>query len=429
MRSVERHDRLCAQERRPLRPSDHQQRQPSVAARPGPARRAAQLHGPPAERHKRPGHSLREAGRPHARGPALGEGRSRPARRPGPPEDNPRGLHRRGAGTRRRRTSSWRASQRVAGRRRRRSGTARSRCTAAGSATAVADGEGSSGTCSRSGPPWTPKQGSRRRWRAPTQDAARSALPDVRLAEVYLSQLGVQRLLAGRAGTASQLDTFVDYGATAGLAASARAEDNGVEVNMVSELNPVLEQKSPTVFASLPQFEPGLADEAGSNALAYVGVGDLGPALSKALETAGASAQGLAGSLRSLGQSLQQQAGVNPFRDLLPALGGQAALVAQPTGGVPYVSLIVDGVDEKKAGDVLASLQQPILRAAGTGGPQVPTFKSHGHRRRHCSLRSALVQRQPLLRPVRRQAGHLHTAGGDRSGSGRRQQPGGHGRL
>ena len=93
-------------------------------------------------------------------------------------------------------------------------------------------------------------------------------------------------------------------------------------------------------------------------------------------KTAGAGAQGLAGSLRSLGQSLQQQAGVNPFRDLLPALGGQAALVAQPTGGVPYASLIVDGVDEKKAGDVLASLQQPILRAAGTGGPQVPTFQS-----------------------------------------------------
>jgi hypothetical protein len=209
-----------------------------------------------------------------------------------------------------------------------------------------------------------------------SQDAARSGLPSVRLAEVYLSQLGVQRLLAGRAGTASQLDTFVDYGATTGLAVSARAEDNGVEVNLVSELNPTLERKSPTVFASLPQFEPGLADEAGSNALAYIGVGDLGPALSQALATAGASAQGLAGSLRALGQSLQQQAGVNPFRDLLPALGGQAALVAQPTGGVPYVSLIVDGVDEKKAGDALASLQQPILRSIGTRGPQVPTFQS-----------------------------------------------------
>ncbi len=208
------------------------------------------------------------------------------------------------------------------------------------------------------------------------QDAARSALPDVRLAELYLSQAGVQRFLAGRPGTATQLDTFVDYGATTGLAVSARAHDDGVEVNMISDLNPSLERKSPTVFADLPQFEPGLADEAGSNALGYIGVGDLGPGLSKALATAGASAQGLAGSLRALGKSLQQQAGVNPFQDLLPALGGQAALVAQPTGGVPYASLIVEGVDEKKAGDALAALQQPILRSVGTGAPRAPSFIS-----------------------------------------------------
>ena len=36
----------------------------------------------------------------------------------------------------------------------------------------------------------------------------------------------------------------------------------------------------------------------------------------------------------------------------------------------------MDGVDEKKAGDALASLQRPILRAVGTGGPQVPSFQS-----------------------------------------------------
>lgn len=208
------------------------------------------------------------------------------------------------------------------------------------------------------------------------QDAARSELPDVRLAELYLSQAGEQRFLAGRPGTATQLGTFVDYGASTGMAVSLRARDDGVEANLVSDLDPKLEARSPTVFASLPKFEPGLADEAGSNALAYIGVGDLGPALNNALATAGASAQGLAGSLRALAQTLQQQAGVDPLKDLLPALGGQAALVAEPTDGVPYASLIVDDVDEKKAGNALASLQQPLLRAVGTGGPQVPAFQS-----------------------------------------------------
>ncbi len=55
------------------------------------------------------------------------------------------------------------------------------------------------------------------------QDAARAALPDVRLAEVYLSQAGMRRFLIGRQGSATQLDTFVDYGASTGMAVSARS--------------------------------------------------------------------------------------------------------------------------------------------------------------------------------------------------------------
>jgi Protein of unknown function (DUF3352) len=208
------------------------------------------------------------------------------------------------------------------------------------------------------------------------QDAARDALPDVRLAEIYLSRAGVERMLAGSQGSgATQLDTFVDYGATTAMAASMRVHDDGVEVHLDSRLDPKLEARSPTVFAALPQFEPGLADQAGDRALGYVGVGDLGPAINNVLATGGASAQGLAGSLRALAQRLKQEAGVDPLNDLLPALGGQAALVAEPTGGVPYASLIVDGVDEKKAADALAALQRPLLRAVATGD-RIPTFQS-----------------------------------------------------
>ena len=208
------------------------------------------------------------------------------------------------------------------------------------------------------------------------QDAAREGLPDVRFAEVYLSRLGVQRLLPATATGASQLDTFVDYGATTGMAAGARARDDGVEVELISDLDPKLEQRSPTVFAALPEFEPSLADEAGPRALGYVGVGELGPAINKALETAGTGAQGLAGSLRALAQNLQKQAGVDPLKDLLPALGGQAALVAEPTAAAPYATLIVDDVDEKKAGDALAALQAPLLRSLSAGGAEVPSFRT-----------------------------------------------------
>jgi hypothetical protein len=222
----------------------------------------------------------------------------------------------------------------------------------------------------------TAKAGAAPRLDGSTQDSARDALPDVRLAEIYLSPTGIQRLLAGRAGAASQLGTFVDYGASTGMAVGLRVRDDGIQIDVVSALDPKLEQRSPTVFADLPRFEPGLADEASTKALGYVGIGDLGPAVNKALATAGSGAQGLAGALRALAQSLKQQAGVDPLKDLLPALDGQAALVAEPTGGLPYASLIVDGVDEKKAGEALASLQGPIVRSLGAGGPQVPNFQS-----------------------------------------------------
>jgi hypothetical protein len=64
---------------------------------------------------------------------------------------------------------------------------------------------------------------------------------------------------------------------------------------------------------------------------------------------------------------------VDPLKDLLPALGGQAALVAEPTDGAPFASLIVEGVDEEKATKALAGLQRPVLRSLGTtGGPRSP---------------------------------------------------------
>ncbi|MGH2983838.1 MAG: DUF3352 domain-containing protein [Solirubrobacterales bacterium] len=208
------------------------------------------------------------------------------------------------------------------------------------------------------------------------QDAARDELPDVRFAEVYLSRAGVERTLVGRQGGATQLETFVDYGATSGLAASATAQDDGVEINLVSRLDPALLERSPTFFANLPEFEPGLAGEAGERALGYIGVGEVGATLATLLESAGAQGEGLAGSLRALAQSLQQEAGVDPLRDLLPALGGQAALVAEPTDGIPYASLIVDDIDEEKASAALARLQKPLVEALGTQtGTAAPSFE------------------------------------------------------
>ena len=200
------------------------------------------------------------------------------------------------------------------------------------------------------------------------------SLPEVRFAEVYVSRDGVARLLGAGGPGASQLDTFVDYGATRGFAASATARDDGVEVNLVSDLDPKLLKPSPTVFAQLPAFEPDLVSDAGSRSLAYVGFGELGPTIASLLERAGG--QGLAKSLRGLAKRLAGEAKVDPVKELLPALSGQAAIVVEPTDSVPFASLIVDGVDEERAAEALAKLQSPLLKALKTpGSKRIPRFE------------------------------------------------------
>ena len=96
------------------------------------------------------------------------------------------------------------------------------------------------------------------------------------------------------------------------------------------------------------------------------------------MRRAGKAQPGLGASLTAFTKRLQAEAKVDPAKDLLPALGGEAALVAEPTAAIPYISLIVDDVDEDRARAALARLQGPIVRAIGTpaGSGPVPGFQA-----------------------------------------------------
>jgi hypothetical protein len=212
-----------------------------------------------------------------------------------------------------------------------------------------------------------------------TASKVRGDLPDNRFADVYVSGTGVQKLLAPSTSTAaSQLETFVDYKATRGFAVAAIAHEDGVELQLVSALDAAKEKKSPNAFTTLPEFRPLLTRDVGADAIAYLGIGDAGASLGTLFQRAGSAQPGLGAALAAFSQRLQAEAKVDPVKDLLPALDGEAALVAEPTAAVPYASLIVDGVDEGKARAALARLQGPLVRAIGVpaGSGPVPGFQA-----------------------------------------------------
>lgn len=209
------------------------------------------------------------------------------------------------------------------------------------------------------------------------QSGVRDQLPELRFAEVYLSRAGIRRLLVPNAGPTTQLETFVNYGATAGMAVALTLRDGGVEVELRSAQDPELLKESPTFFTELPEFEPSLMDAAGARALVFLTVGELGPSLSALLKNPGEEGRPLAQALRRLDRDLRADSQVSLLGDLVPSLGGQAALIVEPTDAVPIATLVVEGVDSERASKALIALQKPLLRSLGTGGGSgfVPRFE------------------------------------------------------
>jgi hypothetical protein len=194
----------------------------------------------------------------------------------------------------------------------------------------------------------------------------RDRLPENRVADIYISGEGARAILANLATGSTQLDTFIDYQTTTGVAAAAIAQDDGLEIQLLSLLDRAQAKATPPFFSNLPRFEPELDGEVGARALGYIGVGEVGPSLVELVERAEGTGGELTRALNDFSKRLSGQAGVDPFQDLLPALGGQAAVTAEPTDGPPFASLIVDDVDEEQARTAMARLQTPVLAAIET---------------------------------------------------------------
>ncbi len=203
----------------------------------------------------------------------------------------------------------------------------------------------------------------------------REDLPDLRLADAYVSEEGIARLLAGRAGLSPQLDTFTDYGSSLGIAAAVVAEGNGFRLDLHSELDPEQARAAPGFFAAFPRFDPDLASFFSPSTLALLQIGPPSQTIDGLLEQADAAFPGIAGAFDRLNERVARSGGVDIENGVLPQLGGEAAVGVTPAAPIPYVTAVFDDVDEAKAREAVARLGVPLIAAinpATTG--QAPVF-------------------------------------------------------
>jgi Protein of unknown function (DUF3352) len=229
----------------------------------------------------------------------------------------------------------------------------------------------------------------------PHASAARAALPDDRLADAYLSKAGIAQLVANSDGPLATLGLVINPGASEGAAVALVADDDGLEVDIRSELDADRTKAHPGFFSAFPAFEPTLAASLPGHSLGYVGFGDPGKTLKSLLRQASTEQPGLAAAVGDLVNQVKDLGAVDLEKDLLPSLGGEGAFALQPPpreaaakgGGkgailpssqAPLLEFIAGDVDADRADKALARLQDPIAQALNPSKQlQAPSFSEH----------------------------------------------------
>jgi Protein of unknown function (DUF3352) len=223
--------------------------------------------------------------------------------------------------------------------------------------------------------------------------AARDALPAERLADAYLSKGGIAALVANSGGPLGTLASLISPDASQGVAAALVANDDGLEIEIRSELDADRAKAHPGFFSAFPAFKPTLAGSLPGGSLGYVGFGDPGKALTSLLKQARAEQPGLAAAVGDLLKQVKDLGDVDLEQDLLPSLGGEGAFALQPApaGGngrgdkgraptssqIPFLEFVAGDVDTERASRAVARLQGPITQALNPTGLHAPSFTEH----------------------------------------------------
>ncbi len=174
---------------------------------------------------------------------------------------------------------------------------------------------------------------------------------------------------------AGQLDTFVDFADTRGVAAGLVADDDGFELQVDSMLRPQGAEGSPPFFAAFPKFDPSLAGEFSPETVLYLNFANPAEAVQALLRQASTTSPGLVQAFNQFRGQLSR-GGVDLEGGTLPLLDGEAA-VGAALAPLPYLTFAFKDVDEDRAREEMARLQGPLVAAlspARTG--QAPSFET-----------------------------------------------------
>ncbi|HEY6763078.1 MAG TPA: hypothetical protein VI318_26485 [Baekduia sp.] len=189
---------------------------------------------------------------------------------------------------------------------------------------------------------------------APGPQAEFAKLPKDRVADGWLSADGIRRLLAPQGGLLGAAGVLFDQAALKGAAFGVSAHGDQVKVDVQSQLDPKLKASAKASGSGFKPFKPTLVDDVPGNALAYLGVSNLAPALQRLLAAAGTSSAALKPLVGQLSAPL------------LKVFPGEAAIILTSKTPAPVLTILAATKDEAAARKTLAGLPVGVRKSFST---------------------------------------------------------------
>jgi hypothetical protein len=190
-------------------------------------------------------------------------------------------------------------------------------------------------------------------------------LPEARVADAWVSQAGVQRLLAPQGGLLGAAGTLLNQPGLKATAAAVTSRKGGAELLVRSLRDP----KAGAGDGSFKPFTPTIQQEVPSDAFAFLGLSSISGAASRLLGLAGGQTAQLAPLLARAGVALSP---------LLSLFKGQVAVTITAATPAPVLTLITKTGDAAKAAETLAKARPTIARLLRPASGKVPEWKRVG---------------------------------------------------